>query len=75
MKINSNIKFKEVELTEIPVGECFMFNNDIYIKTSGITSNDKGTVVRVVDLQSGRLIVFDEIEIVNPIKAEIDLKI
>ena len=75
MKISSNIKFKKVELTEIPVGECFLFANDIYIKTSGITSNDKGTVVRVVDLQSGRLIVFDETEIVNPIEAEVDLKI
>lgn len=75
MKINSNIKFKEVELTEILIGECFMFANDIYIKTSGITSNDKGTVVRVVDLQSGRLIVFDETEIVNPIEAEVNLKI
>lgn len=52
-----------------------MFANDIYIKTSGITSNDKGTVVRVVDLQSGRLIVFDETEIVNPIEAEVNLKI
>lgn len=75
MKINSNIKFKEVELTEIPVGECFMFGNEIYIKTLGITNKDKGIVTKGVNLRSGRIVFFDETEIVNPIKAEINLTI
>lgn len=73
MKISSNIKFKEVELSEILNGECFMFNNDIYIKTSGFNSNDNGITIRVVELQTGRLVLFNETEMVNPIKAEIKL--
>lgn len=73
MKISSNIKFKEVELFKILVGECFMFNNDIYIKTSGFNSNDNGMAIRAVELQTGRLVLFNETEIVNPIKAEIKL--
>ena len=75
MKINSNIKFKEVELTEIPVGECFMFGNEIYIKTLVTTNTDKGIAIKVVNLRTGKIILFDETEIVNPIEAEIDLKI
>lgn len=44
----------EIMFVDIAVGDCFIFNHNLYMKTNGVTNAD-GTAINAVALATGKL--------------------
>ena len=68
MKIVHKLVGNTIKLGSIPFGDCFMFENNIYIRTSGSVNNS----IQVVKLDDGTLRTMVYTKLVTPVKSEVN---
>lgn len=68
MKIVHKPVENTIKLGSIPIGECFLFENSVYIRTSGSVNNS----IQVVKLDDGTLRTMVYTKLVTPVKSEVN---
>ena len=68
MIIENNLNVKNVPISRINVGECFIYNNHLYIKVECIKSDFPNIVV---DLETNHLNTIGNKVLVMPINAKV----
>lgn len=73
MKIINKRPSIEPKFKDVLLGECFIYEDNIYMKTEEIIE-EFGDIVNVTNLETGALGCFDDEEIIEPIEAELRIK-
>lgn len=67
MEIVWNDNINKVPFEYVDVGHTFMYNGDIYIKTTSIYNADDNMVVNAVDIESGMVTIFCDDDYITPV--------
>lgn len=72
MKYTDNRTDGVITFEDIPQGELFMYEEDLYMKTSSVEEINYG-VVNAVDVSSGELQCFDDNEEIERVRASLTI--